>query len=329
MNIVIMGAGAIGSLFGGMMEMAQPGAVTLIARQPHVEVIKKNGLQIKGVVGETVLDINAETSANGIAEADVVFITTKAYDSVAAARKIKHLIDNGAYVVVVQNGLGTENQIAKVLGSRRVLRATTCMGAILESPGVVNATGEGITEIGSHYPENSELIKMTVELINDANIKTRGSENIEGVVWTKTIVNCGINPIGAITDMKNGEVYSSAVLRELVIKLVEETVEVVKALGIELTTTDPIRYTLGTAKATANNTNSMLQDIKARKRTEIETITGAVVKMAHKLGLETPTSEAVYALVKAIEAKYLENEDVPDEDITMATDELIKTLSTH
>ncbi len=329
MKIVIMGAGAIGSLFGGMLEMAQPGNVTLIARWPHVEEIKKNGLRMKGVVGETALNINAETSADKIKVADIVFITTKAYDSVEAARKVRHLVDNGAYIVVVQNGLGTENQIAEVLETKRVLRATTCMGAILESPGVVNATGEGITEIGSHYPENDELIDMTVSLLNDANIKAQGSRNIEGVVWTKTIVNCGINPIGAITDMKNGEVYSSAMLRELVIKLVEETVEVVKALGIELNTNDPIRYTLGTAKATANNTNSMLQDIKARKRTEIETITGAVIKMAHELGLETPTSEAVYALVKAIEAKYLENEDVADEDITMATDELVKTLSTH
>jgi len=329
MKIVIMGAGAIGSLFGGMLEMAQPGSVTLVGRRPHVEEIKKNGLRMKGVVGETVLNINAETSADKIKVADIVFITTKAYDSVEAARKVSHLVDNGAYVVVVQNGLGTENQIAEVLETKRVLRATTCMGAILESPGVVNATGEGITEIGSHFPENDELINMTVSLLNDADIRTRGSENIEGLVWTKTIVNCGINPIGAITDMKNGEVYNSAVLRELVIKLVEETVEVVKALGIELTTDDPIRYTLGTAKATANNTNSMLQDIKARKRTEIETITGAVVKMAHELGLETPTSEAVYALVKAIEAKYLEHEDVADEDITMATDELVKTLSTH
>ena len=96
------------------------------------------------------------------------------------------------------------------------------------------------------------------------------------------------------------------------------SVAVAQALGVELTTDDPVRYTLGTAKATAANTNSMLQDLRLRKRTEIDAITGAIITMAKELDIETPISESVYALIKAIESKYLEDGDVADEAITLA-----------
>ena len=111
--------------------------------------------------------------------------------------------------------------------------------------------------------------------------------------------------------------------------MVEETAAVAQALGIELTTDDPVRYTLGTAKATADNINSMLQDLRLRKRTEIDAITGAIIQMARELEIETPISETVYALIKAIESKYLEDGALPDEAITMAVEELLRTISQH
>ncbi|MHA2160137.1 MAG: ketopantoate reductase family protein, partial [Candidatus Thorarchaeota archaeon] len=105
-------------------------------------------------------------------------------------------------------------------------------------------------------------------------------------------------------------------------------VQVVKALGVELTTDDPVRYALGTAKATGDNINSMLQDLRAGKRTEIDAITGEVIRLAKELGIDTPSSESVYALVKAIESKYLdEGETVSDSDI-FEIDELVRTITT-
>lgn len=230
--------------------------------------------------------------------------------------------------MLIQNGLGTEERVAEELHTTRVLRATTCMGALRIGPGIVEATGCGLTELGSRYPENYAYVLELTDMLRRCGFDVRASENIEGVVWTKTLVNCGINPVGALTGFKNGEVYSNPELRGLVIRLVEEAVEIVKALGIELTTEDPVRYALGTAKATGNNVNSMLQDILAGKRTEIDSITGEVIRLGKELGIETPSNEIVYALIKAIESKYLADSEATADVKPLNVKELVDTLTT-
>ncbi len=324
-----MGAGAIGSLYGGLLSLKYPGSVTLVGRNPLVASVNEGGLILEGVMGEYTIAVRAIEDPSTIKKADYVFITTKTYDTLTAAQSVKHLIDAGAYVIIVQNGIGTELALAEALNTTRVIRATTCMGALMVSPGIVNATGRGITELGSRYPENMETVYKIADLLQDAGFDVRTSENIEGVVWTKTIVNCGINPIGALTGMTNGEIHGNPILRELVIRLVQETAAVADALGIELTTDDPVRYTLGTAEATSENTNSMLQDILARKRTEIDAITGAVIRIANELGLNAPVSQTVFALVKAIESRYTDDGSVTDEAIIMAVEELLKAINQH
>ncbi|MFW9846796.1 MAG: ketopantoate reductase family protein [Candidatus Thorarchaeota archaeon] len=312
MRIVVMGSGAIGSLYGGLLSIAGEEVILLVGRQPHVDAINNQGLRIKGVLGEYTLPLRATQNTDDIKDADLVLITTKAYDAVNAARCLQTLAEAGTHFLVLQNGIGTEKKVAHILDTHRVLRATTCMGALMTGPGEVTVTGVGITEIGSHYPENMDMVKRVVSIMRNAGFNVRSSDNIEGVVWTKTIVNCGINPIGALTGMTNGEIYSDKRLRKLVIKLVEETAHVADALGIELTTDDPVRYALGTAKATSDNVNSMLQDIRCCKQTEIDAITGEVIRLAKELGIETPLSESVYALVKALEAK-ISKMKTPDE----------------
>ncbi|TFF91983.1 hypothetical protein EU545_02345, partial [Candidatus Thorarchaeota archaeon] len=155
----------------------------------------------------------------------------------------------------------------------------------------------------------------------------RSSENIQGVVWTKTLVNCGINPVGALTGLTNGEVYENRQLRGLVVRLVEEATRIVEMLGIELTTDDPVRYALGTAKATGDNVNSMLQDLQARKKTEIDAITGEIIRLGKELGIDTPSNESVYALVKAIESRYLTSEERSEEP-PMPVEDLVKAVTT-
>ncbi len=329
MRIVIMGAGAIGSLYGGLLALRYPGSVTLVGRSPLVEQVRTHGLHIEGVMGSHIVSVDATDNASSIKSADIVLVTTKTYDTVAAAKAVKHLVDNGSYLVLVQNGLGTEVAVSEALNSTRVIRATTCMGALMTTPGNLHVTGRGLTEIGSRYPENIGMIRNIADLFQSAGLDVKISDNIEGVVWTKTIVNCGINPIGALTGMTNGEIHRNPALRELVIRLVEETAAVAKALGVELTTDNPVRYTLGTAKATAENINSMLRDIQLRKRTEIDSITGAVIWMGKELGIATPVSETVYALIKAIESKYLAGTELSNDVAVMAIDELLGTIYQH
>jgi 2-dehydropantoate 2-reductase len=306
-KIVVMGSGAIGSLYGGFLSTVEGNDVILVGRNPHISAIRANGLIIRGVMGERVFRLDAEDDASHVSEADLVLLTTKTYDTLSAIIAARHLIDKGAYILIIQNGIGTEELVADALHSTRVLRATTCMGALKTKPGVVTATGCGLTELGSRYPENQEFINRMTTMLETCGFSVRSSSNIEGVVWTKTLVNCGINPVGALTGLTNGEVYKNPELRNLVVQLIEEAVKIVKALGVELTTDNPVRYALGTAKATGNNVNSMLQDIMAHKRTEIDSITGEIIRLGKELGIETPSNDIVYALIKAIEAKYLED----------------------
>ncbi len=327
MKIVIVGSGAIGSLYGGILSRLEDTEVTLVGRSPHITAVEERGLTLLGVMGEYHLDMCATEKAADVTEADLVIITTKTYDTVQAALSAKHLVDAGAYVLLIQNGLGTEEQVAEALGTTRVLRATTCMGALQNEPGTVEATGCGLTEIGSHYEDNFAFVEKITDMFKAAGFDVRSSDNIQGVVWTKTLVNCGINPVGALTGLSNGEVYKNQELRGLIIRLVEEATKIVEALGIELTTEDPVRYALGTAKATGDNINSMLQDLRAHKRTEIDAITGEIIRLGKELGIETPSNESVYALVKAIESQYLaetEKKATP----TMKIDELVKAVTT-
>jgi len=329
MKIVVMGSGAIGCLYGGLLSIVHPGNVTLVGRTPIIDAIQTHGLKIRGVMGDYSIPIDATEDPSTIENADLVLITTKTYDTIRAAQSIKHLVEKGAYVMLVQNGIGTETLVAESLDTTRVLRATTCMGALMKPPGVVTVTGRGITEIGTKHLENMEMVSKIADLLQEAGFNVRASENIDGVIWTKTIVNCGINPVGALTDMTNGQIHNNMALRHLVIRLVKETAAVAEALGVKLTTDDPVRYALGTAKATSENVNSMLQDIRNRKRTEIDSITGAVIRIAQELGIETPISEAIYSLVKAIESKYLTDEELSDEEVQIAVEELVKSIIPH
>jgi len=326
-KVVVVGSGAIGSLYGGFLSTIEGNDVVLVGRAPHVTRIRENGLTIRGVLGEHTFRLEATEDVTEIQEADLVIITTKTYDTIVAAESARHLINKGAYVLLIQNGLGTEELVAKALNTHKVLRATTCMGALQTEPGVVTATGCGLTEIGSRYSENTAMVEEITSMLQSVGFQVRTSDNIEGVVWTKTLVNCGINPVGALTGLSNGEVYKNHALRGLVVKLVEEAARIVDALGIELTTDDPVRYALGTAKATADNINSMLQDLSKCKRTEIDSITGEIIRLGKELGIETPANEAVYALVKAIEAKYLPSgKDAATRPL--AVEDLVRSVST-
>ena len=327
MKIVVVGSGAIGSLYGAFLSRFEGNEVILVGRNPHVAAIQSKGLKINGVLGEHLFKLTAIREASEIETADLVIVTTKTYDTLAAAKSAKHLVDSGASILLIQNGLGTEEMVAKSLNTTKVLRATTCMGALRKTPGVVTATGCGLTEIGSRYPENYDLVDKLSAMLKAVGFDVRTSKNIEGVVWTKTLVNCGINPVGALTGLTNGEVYRNKALRGLIVKLVKEAVQVVEALGVELTTEDPVRYALGTAKATGDNVNSMLQDLQAGKKTEIDAITGEVIRLAKQYGIETPSSEAVYALVKALESKCLDQGGEMGETDILAIDDLVEAVT--
>ena len=299
-----MGAGAIGSLFGGLL--AEGGNdVALIARESHVKAIKQDGLTIEGASGKHVVKVKAVTSPSQLKEAfDLILLTVKAYDTRQAVIEAQALMGNNSVLLCLQNGLGMEETASEIVGRDRVLRGVTINGALLKEPGLVMHSGKGETIIGELNRKITERAQKIVEAFSKASLPTRATNNIEGTTWTKILINAGINPFGALTGMKNGELIMIPELKELMVETVIEGTNVAKKIDVKLEG-DPVSLMIKTAEMTAQNKNSMLQDIEKGKRTEIDFINGAISNLGKRTGVKTPLNTLLTHLVKGLELNRL------------------------
>ena len=299
-----MGAGAIGSLFGGLL--AEGGNdVVLIARESHVKAIKQDGLTIEGASGKHVVKVKAVTTPAHLKETfDLILLTVKAYDTRQAVTEAQTLMGNNSVLLCLQNGLGMEEIASEIVGRDRVLRGVTTNGALLKEPGLVIHTGKGETIIGELKRKITERAQKIAEAFSKAGLPTRATNNIEGTVWTKILINAGINPFGALTGMKNGELKMIPELKELMVETVIEGTNVAKKSDVKLEG-DPVSLMIKTAEMTAQNKNSMLQDIEKGKRIEIDFINGAISNLGKRRGIETPLNNLLTHLVKGLEANRL------------------------
>ncbi|OYT55236.1 MAG: 2-dehydropantoate 2-reductase [Candidatus Hecatellales archaeon ex4484_218] len=308
-KILVMGAGAIGSLYGGLLAETE-NKVTFIARKPHVESIRKNGLTIEGLINKKIKNIKAETNPSNLVHEkfDLILITVKAYDTFQASTQIKPLTKNNPAILCLQNGIGVEGEASKILGKFSLLRGVSFCGSYMSEPGKIVSTGLGKTIIGEPYNQNSGIAGVVKEVFEEAGFPTFISANIHGTVWTKTLVNAGINPFGTLTKMRNGELLEDENLKKLMIETVKEGVKVAEKLKIRLDE-DPVRLMVKTAKATFKNLNSMLQDLLKGKKTEIDYINGAISRFGKKLNQPTPLNDLLTAFIKAVEKKMLKEKD--------------------
>ena len=299
-----MGAGAIGSFFGGLL--AEGGNdVVLIARESHVKAVKQDGLTIEGASGKHVVKVKAVTTPAHLKETfDLILLTVKAYDTRQAVSEAQTLMGNNSVLLCLQNGLGMEEIASEIVGRDRVLRGVTINGVLLKEPGLVMHTGKGETIIGELNRKITERTPKIAEAFSKAGLPTRVTNNIEGTVWTKILINAGVNPFGALTGMKNGELIMVLELKELMTETVIEGTNVAKKIGVKLEG-DPVSLMIKTAEMTAQNKNSMLQDIEKGKRTEIDFINGAISNLGKRKGVLTPLNNLLTHLVKGLEANRL------------------------
>lgn len=296
MRALVMGAGSIGSLFAALLSKAG-WHVAIVARRPHVEAVRAGGLRVEGPLGCFTAEVEAHEAVGSIEGSfDLVLITVKAYDTKQASLQVKPVVKRGAVPLCLQNGLGVEDEASQSLGAK-AFRAVTSNGAMLVEPGLVKHTGVGETLVGGGH----QALDSMAEALRALGLPARRVEDVEGAVWLKTLVNAGINPLGAITGLRNGELLTVGWLRELMRRVVEEGRRVAVEKGVKLEE-DPVEEAFKVAKATAGNKNSMLQDIERGRRTEVDYINGAIAREARALGMEAPLNEALTALVKAMEA---------------------------
>jgi 2-dehydropantoate 2-reductase len=303
-RICVVGCGAVGSLFAA--NLAQLDDVEVWAydlARDHVDAINANGLRLSGA-GEVVGRLRATADAGELPACDFGIVATKAMHTEPAIAATAHAFADGS-VCTVQNGLGNEEALAGHVA--RVIRGTTFPAGRVVEPGHVQWDVKGDTTIGPFEPSPApfEEVERLAEACTRAGLLTEAVADARGPQWRKVIFNAATNPIGALTGLTHGRVCEDAALRKLVSGLVDEGKAVAAAQGIVLDA-DPEELIDHAARPDVayDHKASMLQDVEARRATEIDYLNGGIVRFGRELGVPTPLNEAILALVKGLEESW-------------------------
>lgn len=310
MNILVFGAGAMGSLFGGLL--ARDHNVTLVGREEHVRAIAGNGLRVDTEEGSFVTRPEAVTSLPDRSGWDVAAIAVKAYDLAAACDAVASLDRPPRWVLCLQNGYGNEEIVRDRFDVKQIVRGLVYHGACLPQAGRVVWFGRGVMRIGRPLCDRSapdgELERLALAF-TEAGFPTEVTTEVDQEIWKKLAINAAINPLGAITGLPNGELVRSPLLLPLLRASVRETEEVAAAEGGH--TLDLVERTMEIALLTGRNRNSMLLDLERGKRTEIDFLNGAIDRLARRHHIPVPVNRTLYALVKGKEEAFRTGREGP------------------
>jgi 2-dehydropantoate 2-reductase len=301
-NILIIGGGAIGSLFAHFLIQSGQRVTMLESNRERVEKITRDGLTIESERGVSTVRVEIFTSPQAIGKADYAILCVKSYDTERAVREVAPVLKSGTPILTVQNGLGNVEIIAQAVGIENTLGGITAQGATDLGSGKIRHAGKGETIIGALSEASREKAGEISSLLNRAGIETALTDDVGGILWSKALINAAINPLTAILRLRNGELLDYPETREIMRSAVEEAAAVAKTKGIQVKWPDPVAQTERVCQATASNYSSMLQDVLNHKRTEIDYINGAIVREGEAQGIPVPVNKTLTLLVKAIEA---------------------------
>ncbi len=321
-RVVIVGGGAMGSLFGGLLTEGGLEVTVVDIWQEHVDAINRNGLRIVGHGGDRTVRVTATRDPQSVAAADVVLFQCKAFANEAAASSVKHLVKGSTAVISFQNGLGNEEALGRLLGHEHILGGLTAQGATVVEAGVIRNFGDLPSYIGELGGGLSERAVAIAEGFSRHRLPTFASANIKREKWQKLLGNVALGAVSAATDLTSAEIVAIPELREVVLRALDETAAVARACGIVLGETekraifDKLTDTGG--GGTGASKSSMAIDIARRRKTEIDTIHGAVAGLGRDKGVPTPTIDTMIAIVKGLESRYLNAADTSGRDASGA-----------
>ena len=302
MELLIIGAGAMGGLFGALL--APHAAVSLLTtNQEHAAVMGGHGLTLVDLDGATRrVPVRVLTDPQDYGRrADVVLVCTKTRATAQAAATARDLLAADGLALTLQNGLGNLEQLVAAVGAQRAAAGVTSQAATLLAPGRVRHAGSGPTVLGIP-PGRGEAIAAVAGLFNRAGLETRISDDVDSLLWSKLIVNVGINALTALLRVPNGVLAQTPECDLLMARAVAEAVAVARALSIGLDGERQLERVREVCLRTADNRASMLQDILRGRPTEIDAINGAVVARGRAAGVDTPVNLLLTQLVQALEA---------------------------
>ena len=294
-RIVVVGAGAIGTLFGALLQRAG-NDVTLVGRAEHVGEINRDGVKLEGRTTGTV-PVRATASLPPGFQSDLCLLTVKTYDLESAASVFGRTVVSPVPVAALQNGLGVEAAVEQALtaaswpeAGRWIVRGINSIPATLVRPGTVRHAGEGellLSDYGQGHHADSVATTLRA-----AGIPARVEPDREREVWRKALVNAAINPVTADHGIPNGRLLLDP-YRSQALQLLDEALSVAQAEGVRFTDTDAQRELWRIVRATADNRSSMLQDLDRGRRTEIDSISGAILEIGLRRGLSLPATARI------------------------------------
>ena len=304
MRVCIIGCGAVGSLFAANLATLEDVEVWAFdLNEAHVDAINRDGLRLTGA-GDVVGHPHATTDAAAIPPCDFGIVATKAMHTSGAIAATAHAFADGC-VATVQNGIGNEEVLAEHV--ERVIRGTTFPAGKLTAPGVVQWDVKGDTTFGQFdsKPSPFAAIEQLADACTRGGMPAKAVEDARGPQWRKVIFNAATNPLGALTGLTHGRVCERPDLRALATRLVDEGKAVAAAQGIELDADPEELIDYAARKDVAyDHKASMLQDVEARRQTEVDFLNGGIVGFGRRYGVPTPAHESIWALIKGMEASW-------------------------
>jgi 2-dehydropantoate 2-reductase len=294
----------MGCLFAAHLSKTKQEVWILDKSKERAALINEHGIIVEGQGGSWQAKVPATTQAKEISSADLLLIGAKSYHTKEAISSARGLVTDNTQVLTLQNGIGNIEILSEIAGSDKVIGGVTNHGATLLDTGHIRHAGRGETIIGRIDGKIPVELRAIREIFNKAGIETRISRDIKGLLWSKLIINAGINALTAVTGLPNGKLTEFEGTRRILREAVTEAIRVAKRKRIKLAYDDPLAKVEAVCEATAANISSMLQDVQRHKRTEIDFINGVVVRQAQELGIAVPVNSVLVDLVKTIEASY-------------------------
>ena len=308
LNVAVLGAGAMGCLFGGLL--AEKGLkVTLIdVWKEHIDAINKNGLKMDGFGGDRFIKISATNDPKSISPVDVVIVMCKATALEQALTNAKNIVGDKTVLMSFQNGIGHEAIMQNIVGVNKVLGGTTTQASNILGPGHIKNHASLPSWIGEYEGGLSDRVKDIAETFTAYGLETIASDNVKKRKWMKLFALTAVGPLSAIFDMHHTELYvtnkESKLARELGKQIILETRKVAQADGVEVSEDECLEMFLKIVDSNQTNKSSMAFDIQYKRKSEIDFINGSVSKTGKKHGVLTPLNDMLYKIIKVKEGSF-------------------------
>ena len=303
MNVFIVGAGAMGCLYAAAFHRSGCDVTLVDVNREHVSAINEKGLDLETRAGRETLKLAARLPEQADGTADLILLFTKVFQTDAALSGAAHLIGPQTHVLTLQNGLGNDERVAAHVARERVLVGIASLPADLLGPGRVRSLGEGGSRLYPAFTQDESFARQVAEKLTEGGMLAALEPRIHEAIWEKAIFNAAMNPLCALTRQTPGFFHRHEEARALIHEMVEEGVAAANASGFAISSEPIHALTLVSMTDHADHEASMLQDIKAGRRTEVDSINGAIVRAAGQAKVRTPVTETMWRLVKLEEAK--------------------------